>query len=171
MAKDLLTILMTVAIGLGSVTGCQANATSGAGDANVRRISVDDYADRIARQVWDLVYDVFKESPLDRNRKGTRPEPYSIALHNFFGYITGALPTGRNAGEALTDASVSPMPGTDLNGPTALAKSAASAMDVVKHGTNHLNMRFHPSSLEGVKGAKSLINATHKFCCSGFPSP
>ncbi len=123
----------------------------------------DDYADRIARQVWDLVYDVFKESPLDRNRKGTRPEPYSIALHNFFGYITGALPTGRNAGEALTDASVSPMPGTDLNGPTALAKSAASAMDVVKHGTNHLNMRFHPSSLEGVKGAKSLISLIRTY--------
>ncbi|UCG83653.1 MAG: hypothetical protein JSW38_02240, partial [Dehalococcoidia bacterium] len=127
----------------------------------------DDYADKMARQVWDLVYDIYKGSPLDRNRKGSRPEPYSIALHNFFGYITGALPTGRNAGEALTDASVSAMPGTDLSGPTALVKSAAGAMDTVKYGTNHLNMRFHPSNLEGVKGAKALISLIKTYMALG----
>ncbi|MBM3155922.1 MAG: hypothetical protein FJ004_01385, partial [Chloroflexi bacterium] len=127
----------------------------------------DDYGDKMARQVWDLVYDVYKGSPLDHNRKGSRPEPYSIALHNFFGYITGALPTGRKAGTALTDASVSPMPGTDLNGPTALAKSAAGAMDTVKYGTSHLNMRFHPSALEGEKGARALISLIKTYMQMG----
>ncbi|MHC4120339.1 MAG: ADP-ribosylglycohydrolase family protein [Planctomycetota bacterium] len=45
MAKDSLTILMTVAVGLGLVLGCQTNAA--AGDASVRRITVEDYADRM----------------------------------------------------------------------------------------------------------------------------
>ena len=118
----------------------------------------DDYVDEIARRFWDLVYDIFKGSPFDRNRKGTRLEPYSIALHIVFGYLMGALPTGRKAGIPLTDGSVSAMPGTDVNGPTALANSAARAMDAVKYGTNHLNMKFHPSALEGTHGARNLIS-------------
>ena len=56
-----------------------------------------EYVDQIARKFWDDYYDIYKNSPYDRNRKGSRPEPYSIAMHNIFGMFTGALPTGRNA--------------------------------------------------------------------------
>ncbi len=43
------------------------------------------------------------------------------------GLVTGALPTGKKAGVALTDGSLSAMPGTDVHGPTALAMSAAKS--------------------------------------------
>ncbi|MHC4229390.1 MAG: ADP-ribosylglycohydrolase family protein, partial [Planctomycetota bacterium] len=44
MAKDLLTVLMIVAVGLGLVAGCQ---NGGIGGAPVRRITVEDYADKM----------------------------------------------------------------------------------------------------------------------------
>ncbi|MHC4560039.1 MAG: ADP-ribosylglycohydrolase family protein, partial [Planctomycetota bacterium] len=51
MAKDLLTILMTVAVCLGfvSITGCQTDVSSGSGvgAADVRRIPVEDYTDKM----------------------------------------------------------------------------------------------------------------------------
>jgi len=118
----------------------------------------DEYADQIARRFWDTYYDIYKNSPLNRDMKGSRPEPYSIAVHVFFGCTTGALPTGRPASEFLTDASVSAQRGTDTQGPTALIKSAAGAMDTVKYGCNHLNVRFHPSALEGEEGERNLLS-------------
>ena len=35
------------------------------------------------------------------------------SIHNLMGMVTGALPTGKKAGVALTDGSLSAMPGTD----------------------------------------------------------
>ena len=64
----------------------------------------------------------------------------------------GALPTGRKAGVALTDGSVSAMPGTDHEGVTALIKSGAEAIDTVRYGANHFNVKFLPSALEGSAG-------------------
>ena len=48
------------------------------------------------------------------------PDAYTKSIHNLMGLVTGALPTGKKAGVALTDGSLSAMPGTDTNGPTAL---------------------------------------------------
>ena len=47
------------------------------------------------------------------------------------GMVSGALPNGKKAGVALTDGSISAMPGTDVNGPTALVMSAAKGNDAV----------------------------------------
>jgi len=47
MAKNLLTIPMIVAVGLGLFAGWQANATGSIGGPGVRRISVEDYADKM----------------------------------------------------------------------------------------------------------------------------
>ncbi|HEC04226.1 MAG TPA: ADP-ribosylglycohydrolase family protein, partial [Phycisphaerales bacterium] len=46
MAKDALITLMIVAVGLALVAGCRTGAT-GAGDTNVRRITVAEYADKM----------------------------------------------------------------------------------------------------------------------------
>ncbi len=53
------------------------------------------------------------------------------------GLVTGALPTGKKAGVALTDGSLSAMPGTDTHGPTALVMSAAKSQDAVKFTATH----------------------------------
>jgi formate C-acetyltransferase len=71
--------------------------------------------------------------------------------------MTGALPNGRRRGEPMTDASVSAMPGTDVNGITAMLKSAAQAIDTVKFNANHLNVKLLPSFLEGPAGARTLL--------------
>lgn len=86
------------------------------------------------------------------------PGAYSVTTHWPFGYMTGALPNGRLAGVSLTDATASAQPGTDVKGPTALAKSAARAIDTVKWNSNHLNMKFHPTALEGAEGANKLLS-------------
>ena len=83
-------------------------------------------------------------------------DPFSLSFHNYFSAMTGALPNGRKKGIALTDASVSAMPGTDVNGSTALIKSAAQAIDTVRNNCNHMNMKFLPSALEGPQGTRML---------------
>ena len=50
------------------------------------------------------------------------------------------------------------MPGTDVNGSTALIKSAAQAIDTVRNNCNHMNMKFLPSALEGPSGTRMLLN-------------
>jgi len=47
MAKDMLVTFMIVTVGLALVAGCQASATGSAGDTNVRRITVAEYADKM----------------------------------------------------------------------------------------------------------------------------
>ena len=86
------------------------------------------------------------------------PQAYSVTNHFNFGRVVGALPSGRKAGVPLTDATVSATPGTDVQGPTALAKSAASAIDTIKYGSNHLNMKFHPSALQTRAECKKLLS-------------
>ena len=60
------------------------------------------------------------------------PDAYTKSVHNLMGMVTGALPNGKKAGVALTDGSLSAMPGTDVNGPTALVMSAAKGQDAAQ---------------------------------------
>ncbi|NDV27084.1 glycyl radical protein [Desulfovibrio sp. JC010] len=94
-------------------------------------------------------------------------DAYSLSYHNYFGGMMGALPNGRKAGVALTDGSVSAMPGTDKEGITALIKSGAEAIDTVRYGANHFNVKFSPSVLEGPQGAKTLISLIKTYCDFG----
>ena len=94
-------------------------------------------------------------------------DAYSLSYHNYFGSLMGALPTGRKAGVALTDGSVSAMPGTDHEGITALIKSGAEAIDTVRYGANHFNVKFLPSALEGPQGARNLISLIKTYCDYG----
>jgi formate C-acetyltransferase len=59
------------------------------------------------------------------------------------------------------------MPGTDTHGPTALANSAALAEDAVAFTSNHLNVKFHPSALEGGAGARNLISLVKGYMDKG----
>lgn len=112
----------------------------------------------IVRRVYDDAYRQFHANGSSFYGKHlSNCEAYSLSIHNYFGMLTGALPMGRCKGKPLTDASVSAMPGTDKNGPLALIASAAKALDTVRYGSNHFNMKFHPSSLQGISGARKLL--------------
>jgi formate C-acetyltransferase len=62
------------------------------------------------------------------------------------GLACGATPDGRFASSTLADGSISPMTGSDKNGPTAVLNSAAKIPFVY---SQLLNQRFMPSFLEG----------------------
>ncbi len=128
---------------------CLAAPKHGNGDNNM---------DMLVRRVYDDAMNHFHAC--NENYYGkhiANIEAYSLSIHNYFGMLTGALPNGRGKGLPLTDASVSAMPGTDVNGPLALISSAAKALDTVRYGSNHFNMKFHPSALNGIAGARKLL--------------
>jgi len=126
----------------------------------------DDYVDSIARDIYDLCYDLTPK--IDHLGQRTMPSAYSVAAHTAHGEYTGALPNGRRARVGLTDASVSAQGGTDKNGPTALVKSAAKILDGVKYSSTHFNMKFHPSALKGEGGKKLLSLIKTYFDLGGY---
>lgn len=112
----------------------------------------------LVRRVYDDAFEQFHANGSSFYGKHmSNCEAYSLSIHNYFGMLTGALPMGRHKGRPLTDASVSAMPGTDTKGPLALVASAAQALDTVRYGSNHFNMKFHPSAVAGVAGARKLL--------------
>ena len=66
------------------------------------------------------------------------PDAYTKSIHNLMGLVTGALPTGKKAGVALTDGCLSAMPGTDVNGPTALVDVGGE-----EHGSHQVHRDAH----------------------------
>lgn len=116
----------------------------------------DDYADSLAKGVYDLCYELTPK--VDHLGQPVMPSAYSVAAHAAQGEYTGALPNGHRATVPLTDASVSAAPGTDKNGPTALVKSAAKILDGVKYSSTHFNMKFHPTALKGQASARKLLS-------------
>ncbi|MDR3299216.1 MAG: pyruvate formate-lyase [Candidatus Accumulibacter sp.] len=118
----------------------------------------DPEVDALVRRVYDDAMERFHEvGEAFLGDHIANIEAYSLTIHNYFGLLTGTLPTGRKKGKPLTDASVSAMPGTDKKGPLALIASAAQALDTVRYGSNHFNMKFHPNAIQGAAGARKLL--------------
>jgi len=97
----------------------------------------------------------------------TSLDQYTKSIHNLMGLVTGALPNGKKAGVALTDGSVSAMPGTDVNGPTALVMSAAKGVDPVKWCATHMNMKLPPDQLKTRKGRENVMNLVRTLFVNG----
>ena len=74
-----------------------------------------------------------------------------------FGAVAGALPSGRKRGVAYAD-SASPMPGMDVNGPTATLKSVGK-LDAarLKNGTL-LNIKINPSCVKDDVGLRKFAD-------------
>jgi formate C-acetyltransferase len=83
-----------------------------------------------------------------------------------FGKVVGALPNGRRAGEPFADG-VSPSPGRDKYGPTAILKSV-SRLDAAKLRNGVLlNMRLDPNLVKTVEGLNKFASFIRAFCASG----
>jgi formate C-acetyltransferase/benzylsuccinate synthase len=78
------------------------------------------------------------------------PENVSGNIH--YANIVNALPNGRRLGDALYDGGISPGPGLDKKGPTAVLKSCAKIDHVTDGRAFLLNQRLSPTQLEGEKG-------------------
>jgi formate C-acetyltransferase len=115
----------------------------------------EEYADRIAEDVFNCYYDLLNGRP---NTKGGkyRVNLLPTTVHIYFGQVTGALPNGRKAGAPLSDG-ISPSQGADVKGPTAIVKSAA-CIDHARTGGTLLNMKFNPQVLAGPDGIEKLAH-------------
>ncbi|MDY6935037.1 MAG: pyruvate formate lyase family protein [Spirochaetota bacterium] len=78
------------------------------------------------------------------------PENVSGNIH--FANMVHALPNGRKLGDALYDGGISPGPGLDKRGPTAVLKSCGKIDHVSDGRAFLLNQRLSPTQLSGEKG-------------------
>jgi pyruvate formate-lyase/glycerol dehydratase family glycyl radical enzyme len=122
---------------------------------------------KFTRRVYDSILKAFNNvdgggNYLSKDIKST-PDAYTKSVHNFMGLVTGALPTGKKAEVALTDGSLSAMPGTDVNGPTALVMSAAKSQDAIKYTATHMNMKLPPDQLKTRKGRDNVLNLVKTY--------
>ena len=120
----------------------------------------DEYADTIMRAVFDYFHDIITGRNNMRNGQW-RIDMLPTTCHIYFGEVTGASPSGRKAGEPVSDG-ISPERSADVNGPTAVVKSCAK-MDHAATGGTLLNQKFTPSSIAGEKGIDNLSNLVRSY--------
>ncbi|NLL58768.1 MAG: formate C-acetyltransferase, partial [Firmicutes bacterium] len=125
----------------------------------------DSYVDSIARELYQFWADT---ALTFRSIYGAtvKPTAISITAHAPGGAMTGATPDGRFAGEPLADGSLSPVQGTDLNGPTAVIRSAM-AIDQIPYQATLLNMKFHPSALQSTEDLRKLSSLIKTYFKNG----
>ena len=117
---------------------------------------------KLVHRVYDSILNAFNNvdgggNYISKEIK-TSLDAYTKSIHNLMGLVTGALPTGKKTGTALTDGCLSAMPGTDTNGPTALVMSGAKGMDAVKYCATHMNMKLPPEQLKSRKGRDNVLS-------------
>lgn len=107
----------------------------------------DNYADDIARDLYQRVTDVIR-SFKDIYGGFFREDGTGGSTYYAGSLLTGATPDGRKDYDLFNDGTISPAPGTDKKGPTAVLNSVAK-INHVNGFTNCLNQKFPPQLLEG----------------------
>jgi trans-4-hydroxy-L-proline dehydratase len=123
----------------------------------------DDYADEIARRIFDTCIEELDGRPDTKGGK-YRVEMLPTTCHVYFGSVTGATPDGRHAQRALSEG-ISPVQGADRHGPTGVIKSA-SKIDHLKAGGTLLNIKFAPDLVgteEGLEKWAHLVRSYFKM--------
>jgi len=120
----------------------------------------DDYADSIARRVFEAFFDAVDGRP---NTKGGhfRINLLPTTCHVYFGSVIGALPDGRLSGKPLSEG-ISPTQGADRHGPTSVLKSA-SKLDHIRTGGTLLNQKFSPQILENDDGKRKVLHLVRSY--------
>ena len=90
-----------------------------------------------------------------------------LAWHYYGGLGVGALPNGRKALEPLNDGSLSPMRGADINGPTAVLRSACNSGFPDVAYASVLNQKFSASLVKSPDSMDKLIAYTNAFLGAG----
>lgn len=120
----------------------------------------DDYADNIAKDVFNSYFNVLDGRP---NTKGGkyRVNLLPTTVHIYFGRMTGATPDGRKAKQPLNDG-ISPSHGADNKGPTSVIKTA-SKLDHAKTGGTLLNQKFLPSVISDDESLDKLAQLVRSY--------
>ncbi len=125
-----------------------------------------DWVDEIAREAC-TVY--LKEVKRHRDYWGSvyYPGIWSIELAMILGSAVGALPSGRQAFESLTEG-VAPSRGCDRRGPTAAVRSVAKLDHHLMENGSIFNMKFNPSAFTADNIGKFIDIAKTYFDLGGF---
>ncbi len=121
------------------------------------------YADANAVKIFDMFYDSVNGRPTPRGGK-YRINMLPTTCHVYFGSKINATPDGRNARQPLSEG-ISPVQGADVNGPTAVLKSAAK-IDHIRTGGTLLNQKFSPQFFEdeeAISKVGSLVRGYFKM--------
>jgi hypothetical protein len=105
----------------------------------------DPAADRLLQRVFDAIHELVDGRP--NTRGGAHHLNYlSTTCHGYFGFRVGATADGRHARQPVSDG-ISPVQGSDRQGPTAVLKSAGR-MDHARTGGTLLNLKLTPAVLD-----------------------
>jgi pyruvate formate-lyase/glycerol dehydratase family glycyl radical enzyme len=127
----------------------------------------DDYVDELTRETYMIFIrelEKYKNARFGRGPVACVNYPCTATISGNVpsGFVVGATPDGRKAGEPLAEG-CSPYRGTDRLGPTAVVKSVSKMPNILITGGNLLNQRVNPSSLESEEGMKKLEDLVRTF--------
>jgi pyruvate-formate lyase len=121
----------------------------------------DDYVDMILRGLYQS-WSTSAQKVMNWLGEPWRPSTLSVTTQVLHGKACGASADGRLAGDYVCDGALSAFPGTDVNGPTGLIKSATK-MDTLGLQSTLFNMKFNPSAIEGQAGADKFITLNEAY--------
>jgi pyruvate formate-lyase/glycerol dehydratase family glycyl radical enzyme len=124
----------------------------------------DDYVDDIFNYVSLKANEIILQKPNPATGRPWRVSRPALTGHYPAGEVTGALPNGRKAKTPLYDAGLSPMVGADVNGPTALIKSATKVDQIPWNMDSMvLNMKLSPSMIQSRPSIEKVLSMLKTF--------
>ncbi|MDH3889691.1 MAG: glycyl radical protein [candidate division Zixibacteria bacterium] len=120
----------------------------------------DKYPDDLARRVFESYFGLLDGRPNTRGGHH-RINLLPTTCHIYFGSVVGAMSDGRAAGVPLSEG-ISPVQGSDRQGPTAVMNSAAG-IDHLRTGGTLLNMKFSPQLLQDQDGLDKLAHLVRTY--------
>ncbi|OFY50474.1 MAG: MFS transporter [Bacteroidetes bacterium GWF2_41_31] len=125
----------------------------------------DPYVDGIFKE-WQGWFSAMCENYLSLYEEPLYSCQISVSTHGPMGAVTLATPDGRLGGTTFADGSVSAYPGTDRNGPYALFSSATCYNHALSQNSQ-LNMKIHPSAIQGREGARKFLEMIKSYLRKG----
>ncbi|MDD1776731.1 MAG: hypothetical protein LUQ65_01075 [Candidatus Helarchaeota archaeon] len=126
----------------------------------------DDYVDSIAKDVANAFCDEVMTHPCLRTPGIYRPSFFSYGLYIVDGFLLGATPDGRNAGESISN-SLSPANNTEIRGPTAVLKSLTKLDHKKIPNGMALNMKFLPTLFDTPEKREKIANLLDAYLSMG----
>jgi pyruvate formate-lyase/glycerol dehydratase family glycyl radical enzyme len=124
----------------------------------------DDYVDLLLARVLDVLSAEYGKHETPRGGRYTIGF-FPGTMNHHFGKYSGATADGRRSGEPFSDA-ISPAPGTDTHGPTAVFNSVTKLdLSIAGNGVV-LNMKFSPSLFATEEGTQKFIQMNKAYLTS-----
>ncbi len=117
----------------------------------------NDEVDTICRELFKIIPEKMTQfKPLRGGQFGCTAQ--TVVMNVKDGEVIGAMPDGKHAREYLAD-NLSPTPGTDLEGITAVFNSLAKLDHSLMDNGDILNIRFHPTALNSPEKIRKVAQA------------